>query len=158
MDLRQRLFILVIIVAVLATAAFQTTRRLRPVSPTRESIGLEWLRREYQLSDEAYEQINQLHQAYYSRCDAMCAEVIAAHRPPFLRHRDTAAITSPEKRLRLEKAICERCLNSMTGHLHQVAAFMTPEQGRRFLSDILPEVLHPPELETLNAELRSGIQ
>jgi hypothetical protein len=158
MDLRLRLFLLAIIAAVLATSAFQVTKQLQPDGPSRESIGLEWLRQEYQLSDEAHERIIRLHQEYFSRCDAMCAEMIAVHRPSTLRHRSRLPATSPEERMRREKAICERCLNSMISHLRQVSAIMEPEQGRRFLSDILPEVTHPPELRTLKAELRSGVQ
>lgn len=157
-DLRLRLFLLVIIAAVLAASAFQVTRQLQPTGPTRESIGLEWLRKEYQLSDEAHERIIQLHQEYFSRCDAMCAEMIAAHRPSTLRHRSKTSTSSLEERLQREKAICERCLNNMIGHLREVSTHMSPEQGRRFLSDILPEVTHPPELETLKAELRSRVQ
>jgi hypothetical protein len=158
MDLRLRLFLLIILAGVLAATGFQVTRHLQHDMPTRESIGLEWLRREYQVSDEAHEKIIQLHQEYFSRCDAMCAEMIEAHRPSSLRRRSKPSTSSPEARIQREKAICERCLNNMIGHLREVSALMTPEQGRRFLSDILPEVTHPPELESLNAELRSKVQ
>lgn len=84
------------------------TRQQQLAGPKRESIGLEWLRQEHPLSDEAHERIIRLHQEYFSRCDAMCAEMIAAHRPSTLRHRARSATNSPEERLRREKPICER--------------------------------------------------
>lgn len=154
MDLRLRLFLLLMICGALAAAGFQVTRQFQPSGPTRESIGLEWLRREYQLTDEAFARVSQLHREYFSRCDAMCAEMIEAHRPSSLRLRARLAPSTAEENLRREKAICERCLNTMIGHLRAVSTYMAPDQARRFLSDILPEVTHPQELDTVEAQLR----
>jgi hypothetical protein len=151
MDLRLRLFSLVLLTCVLAATAFQITRQLQPKHPSRESIGLDWLRHEYQLSDAAFSRISALHHNYFARCDAMCAEMIAAHRPSSLRSRLRLAEPAQDERRR-EKAICERCLETMIGHLRSVAAQMEPAQGSRFLADILPEVLHPPELEQLQSQ------
>jgi hypothetical protein len=151
MDLRLRLFFLALLTCVLAVTAFQITRQLQPKAPSREAIGLDWLRHEYQLSDEAFARISDLHHDYFARCDAMCAEMIAAHRPQSLRSRLRPADTAQDARRR-EKAICERCLDTMVSHLRSVAAQMEPAQGSRFLADILPEVLHPPELEQLQSQ------
>lgn len=158
MDLRLRLFLLFIICGVLAATGFQVTRQLRPSGPTRESIGLEWLRQEYQLTDEAFARVRQLHRNYFSLCDAMCAEMIEAHRPPSMRLRARLAPSNPGENLRREKAICERCLNTMIDHLREVSTHMAPDQARRFLSDILPEVIHPPELGNVEAQLRTVVQ
>jgi len=151
MDLRLRLFCLALLTCVLAATAFQITRQFQPKPPSRESIGLDWLRQEYQIADDAFARISALHHDYFARCDAMCAEMIAAHRPSRLRNRLRAADTAQESRRR-EKVICERCLDTMVSHLRAVAAHMEPEQGSRFLADILPEVTHPPELEQLQSQ------
>ena len=158
MDLRIRLILFLVISGVLVVTGFEVTRTLQPKPPSRESIGLEWLRQEYQLTDEAHERIIRLHREYFSRCDAMCAEMIAAHRPSKLRGRAKSPVPSAEESLQREKVICERCLNSMIGHLREVSSLMTPEHAQRFLADILPEVSQVPELETIKSKLSSGVQ
>ncbi len=154
MDLRFRLFLFVLLACVLAATAFQITRQLQPKPPSRETIGLDWLHHEYQISDEAFARISALHHDYFARCDTMCAEMIAAHRPSRLRSRLPASQSAIQEASRREKAICERCLETMIGHLRAVAALMEAEQGRRFLADILPEVIHPPELEQIQSQTR----
>ena len=39
----------------------------------------------------------------------------------------------------------------MVAHLRAVAALMPLAEGERFLREILPEVMHPPELQRLRS-------
>ena len=155
MSLGIRFVLYLVLAAVLTATAFQVVRHLQDRSESRESqkaAGLDWLRHEYRLSDAAFSRIARMHRDYFARCDAMCAEMLAANRPPRGRGAPggAAASTGPAHPLhRGEKAICERCMNTMVAHLRAVAGVMEPEQGRRFLADILPDVAHRAELGAL---------
>lgn len=104
-----------------------------------QDVGLRWLKDEYHLDDTAFERISTLHRDYFKQCTKMCRQLNAADRPLLwrarLRDQQDADITDE---LNKEQALCGDCEKAATDHLHQVAAHMSPEQGRRFLNDILP--------------------
>ncbi|HEY1080775.1 MAG TPA: hypothetical protein VGE29_00850 [Prosthecobacter sp.] len=154
MNVREKLFFMLLTVVVLAYAAHEVVMSVSPKPPSAQEIGLEWLRKEYHLSDEAFGKIAALHKDYFVRCDEMCAAMERAHRPLIQRGRMPAGPDkSQASALRREKAVCENCLDSMVQHLRSVAALMPPEEGQRFLKDILPEVINPPELQQLRSQV-----
>lgn len=152
MKAREKLFFMVLAVILLAFTAHEVVIYLRPKPQTPQQIGLEWLRKEYKVSDESYQKIIALHQDYFVRCDEMCATMERAHRPAMRFNRATSS-GEVQTVLRKEKAVCENCLDNMVQHLHAVAALMPPTEGQRFLNDILPEVINPPELQKLRSQV-----
>lgn len=150
MKAREKLFFMLLTALALAYAAHEVVMHLRPKPPTPQQIGLEWLRQEYHLPDEAFRKIARVHENYFVRCDEMCAAMEQAHRPLLQRSRQ---LPSRDSALRREKAVCENCLDSMVRHLRDVAALMPPAEGERFLKDILPEVINPPELQKLRSQV-----
>ncbi|MBB5038601.1 hypothetical protein [Prosthecobacter dejongeii] len=153
MKIREKLFFMALAVILLAYTAHEVVIHLRPVPPSPRQIGLEWLRAEYDIPQEAYEKIAALHQDYFVRCDEMCATMERAHRPLIQRSRTPQSKETPSAALKREKAVCENCLENMVQHLKNVAALMPSVQGERFLKDILPEVINPPELQKLRSQV-----
>lgn len=146
-----KLLLMSLAMAALAYAAHEAVLRWRPKPPDPRELGLAWLRQEYRLGDEAFARIADLHRDYFVRCDAMCASLEQAHRPLLLRGRNSLPESSRQQALQREKALCESCLDSMVAHLRAVAALMPLAEGERFLREILPEVMHPPELQRLRS-------
>lgn len=147
---------------VLAIITHDLVIGVAPRQPSQQELGLAWLKTEYQVPDAAFEKIVALHEDYFEKCDAMCAQMLATNR--LSRHFPTRNI-SPSQASALrrraesasmaqERALCETCLKTMVAHLESVAALMTEEQGRRFLQDLLPELVNPRELIELRAQSR----
>ena len=153
MKVREKLFFMALAVIVLAYGTHELVIHLRPKPPSPQQIGLEWLRQEYNIPAEAYEQIAALHQEYFIRCDEMCATMERAHRPLLQRSRRPLSQENRSAALKREKAVWENCLDNMVLHLKTVASLMPPAEGERFLKDILPEVINPPELQKLRSQV-----
>ena len=148
--------------AALVLLAHEAALRLSPPPPNPQQLGLAWLKAEYQVPDEAFAKIAVLHEEYFARCDAMCAQMLGAHRPALPR---AARNLGPRDAERLrqqaaaaararEKALCETCLDTMVSHLEAVAALMPAGQGERFLKDLLPKLGNPRELQELRISPR----
>ena len=153
MTVREKFFFMGLVIALLAWAGHGAVTYLRPKPPSPRQIGLEWLRQEYNIPAEAYKKIAALHQEYFIRCDEMCATMERAHRPLLQRSRRPLSQEKRSAVLKREKAVCENCLDNMVLHLKTVAALMPPAEGERFLKDILPEVINPPELQKLRSQV-----
>lgn len=153
MKVREKLFFMALAVILLAYGAHALVVHLRPKPPSPRQVGLEWLRQEYHIPEGAYQKIVALHQEYFVRCDEMCATMERAHRPLLQRSRQSLPAESKSAAMKREKAVCENCLDNMVQHLHTVAAMMPPPEGERFLKDILPEVMNPPELQKLRSQV-----
>ena len=149
MDQRLRIFLFCLLTVAIGTVGYHLTRELREPVASRESIGLEWLRHEYQIPDDRFAQIAAMHRAYFARCDAMCEEMMRAHR--FSLNPARRASTDAQAARQREKAICETCVDTMVGHLRAVASLLPAEQQQRFLNDIMPDVLSAPELQELSS-------
>lgn len=85
---------------------------------------LEWLRAEFQLSDDQFARIRTMHEQYGDVCVEHCRMIREAKK----------SSQSADEIARLEKV----CVDSMTAHFERVAAVMGPEQGRRYLDTVLP--------------------
>lgn len=149
MDQRFRLLLFCLLIVALSTVGYHLTRELREPAASRETIGLEWLRQEYKIPDDRFAQIAAMHRAYFARCDAMCEEMMRAHR--FSLHPARRSSTDAKTARQREKAICESCLDTMVGHLRAVADLLPADQQQRFLNDIMPDVLSAPELQELSS-------
>lgn len=146
----------------LAVASHDFVVSVAPRPPSPQELGLAWLKQEYHVPDAAFERIKALHEEYFQRCDAMCAEMLDVRRPFALKFgKHQTHRQSHESRLRAraeararQKALCESCLGTMVAHLEAVAALMPAGEGERFLKDLLPELVNPRELQELRASSR----
>jgi hypothetical protein len=106
---------------------------------------LEWLRREFHLTDDQFAKVAELHHAYRPTCEALCARVIASHQK-MNSAVEAGSRVSPELKAALEEhaALHVECQTAMLTHLYQTAACMSPEQARRYLDVMLPQCIAMP--------------
>ncbi|HRJ08555.1 MAG TPA: hypothetical protein PK490_15960 [Prosthecobacter sp.] len=162
MTLKLKALLLALGMVVIFIAAHDLVLEIGPRQPTPQEAGLAWLKSEYRIPDESFEKIKALHEEYFARCDAMCAQMLAARgTAPRVPTRNVPAENVRLMRQRAEaagrareKALCESCLETMVSHLETVAALMTEGQGERFLKDLLPDLVNPRELQELRAQTR----
>lgn len=152
------MFLVLLAMAGLGVASHEVVYRLRPKPASMQDRGLAWLREEYHIPEEGFGKIEALHRDYFRQCDLMCEEMVSSARPSGLRGlrayqkdyvRERRHLKEREASKQQQKALCERCMGTMVDHLEAVAALMPPEEGRRFLREIMPELTHPRELEEL---------
>ena len=134
-----RLIGFAMLTAAIAAISLWTTRESLRSRESPQDVGLRWLKDEYHLGDAAFERVSILHRDYFQQCDKMCRQIDAAGRPLLWRSRHRGSKTGQlDAQFNKEQAICADCEKAATDHLNQVAALMPPEQGKRFLDDILP--------------------
>jgi hypothetical protein len=92
----------------------------------RQGDALAWLRVEFKLSDGQFAAIKQLHEDYGRVCSEHCAQIMAAEK----RHAPATEIATLEN----------TCVQSMAEHFQRVAGLMSPEEGRRYLSMVMPRI------------------
>lgn len=107
------------------------------VTPDGTDAELAWLKREFALTPAQYEKALTLHHAYRPICAGHCDRYLAAHRrlAELLKQQtawspEAAAIIAERARIQSE------CHASMLKYAYDIAAGMTPEQGRRYLDMI----------------------
>ena len=100
---------------------------------------LEWVKREFQLNDEQFAKVRELHIGYRPKCEEMCRRISEA-RDKLKATVQTHDTMSPV----LGKAISDHarvkgeCQRSMLMHLYETAAVLDDEQGRRYLEAMIP--------------------
>lgn len=158
MSLKLKAGLAILGITALLLVTHELVLRLGPPPPDIKKLGLDWLKTEYQVPDDAFDRITALHEEYFARCDAMCAQMLSAHRqaqPRAVRKlgpREAARQRAAARER--EKALCESCLDTMVAHLEAVAALMPAGQGDRFLKDLLPKLVNPRELQDLRTSSR----
>ncbi len=101
---------------------------------------MQWLRSDFHLTDAQFAAIRKLHESYAGTCEEHCRliqEATRARNALKLAGADTAATAAAGSKLQELRATCERAL---TRHVQQVAALMSPEDGRRYLALVLPKI------------------
>ena len=103
---------------------------------------LEWLRREFNLTDEQFANVAALHMAYRPKCEGLCQKVQASH-DKLMGLAGPAREVTPELKTALEEhaQLHVECQSAMLGHLYQTAACMSPAQAKHYLNEMLPQVL-----------------
>jgi len=100
-----------------------------------------WLRQEFHLTDAQYAAIDELHRGYTASCDEHCRAIREAMQArdalESAKPADPAAIAAAGRRVR---ELSGRCETALLRHLGQVAALMSPEDGRRYLGMMRPLV------------------
>lgn len=99
---------------------------------------LEWLRHEFRLSAAELARIRQLHEGYLPQCRAWCAK-IAARKAELEAELAQARDTTPRvaELVREVAALRAECQIRMLQHFFEVSRAMPPEQGRRYLAEML---------------------
>ena len=102
---------------------------------------LEWLRNDFALDAAQFAAVKRLHESYATVCEAHCQAIQDA-----ARHRDSlraqasadpTALAGAEKKVQELRLICE---TAIAAHVREVATHMAPEQGRRYLTLVLPKI------------------
>ena len=100
-----------------------------------EKPELEWLKKEFNLADSAFERVVRLHDAYKSECAEMCRRIDAknAELKKLLAKAD-ALTPGIEANLAEAAQLRVQCQKNMLRHFLEVSRNMPPEQGRRYLA------------------------
>ncbi len=108
---------------------------------------LAWLKQEYQLNDEQFTRLCEVHDAYKPKCMAMCQMIDEKNAQIQKLLAETNVIT-PEIRKALADAgaIRAECEAAMLEHFYKVAQTMPPEQGKRYLAWVRQETLKPSQM------------
>lgn len=147
MNKRKGLVILLIalVSAVAGYAIYYSSATAKAKAMLREPAGeMEWLRREFRLSDEQFARIEKRHREYAPTCAAMCEKIARSN------ERLDALISAnktptPEVRAALHEStvVQEECRQAMLGHVYAVSAEMSPEQGARYLRMMKARLIQP---------------
>ena len=135
--------------AVLAVASYDIYYRCATADAremlTRSGGEMEWLRREYHLSNVQFERIQQLHREYTPKCELMCERIANANaRLDRLISSNKAVTPELEVALRECASVRENCRQAMLGHIYAVAAQMSPEAGTRYLEMMKNRLIERP--------------
>ncbi len=111
------------------TATAPTTAMLAQSDPE-----MQWLRREFRLSDAQFERIRQMHRDYTPVCDKMCERIAKANaRLDEMIAKSKTMTAETEAALHECAQVQEDCHRAMLGHVYAVSAEMSPEDGARYL-------------------------
>jgi len=106
---------------------------------------LEWLRREFSLSEEQYVNVSALHIAYQPTCEDLCEKITASHKKvEALVGTGSAMSAEIKSALREHAALHVACQTAMLTHLYQTAACMSPAQSRHYLDAMIIQVIEMP--------------
>ena len=105
---------------------------------------MEWLRREFHLTDAQFARIREMHREYAPTCGLMCAKIAAANaRLDTLI--DASGAVTPEiaAALQTSATVQEECRLALLGHVYAVAAEMPPADGARFRRMMKARLIQP---------------
>ena len=141
----KKLWVLVALVAVVGVTSYAIyyNRAMADVVVTPDGTDAElgWLKREFSLDAAQYEKVLALHHAYRPICADHCNRYIAVRKrlDELLKNQtwtpDASAAIAEQARIQGE------CHASMLKYAYDVAACMSPEQGRRYLAMIKMQLM-----------------
>lgn len=105
---------------------------------------LRWLRHEFQLSEDQFERIRQLHQEYAPRCERMCRRIEQVNA-----RLDELIGQSGGMSAELNAAINDcavaqaECRKNMLDHVYAVAGQMSPAEGARYTAMMKKRIIQP---------------
>jgi|SRR5260221_5036335 hypothetical protein len=122
---------------------FFGTRDLREMAKA-PSGELEWLRREFHLSDAQFAKIATLQSAYTPVCDEMCRRIMEANskldRLVSENHEVTPDLAAA---IREAGSVQEECHQQMLAQIYQVSAQMNPVDAQNYLRLMKSRVIQP---------------
>lgn len=102
---------------------------------------MEWLRVDFQLTDEQFAKIKKLHDSYSVVCEEHCREIQEATRARAelkdAAQTDPAAIAAADRQVEQLRLVCE---SAIATHVRQCAGEMSPQAGQRYLALVLPKI------------------
>jgi Spy/CpxP family protein refolding chaperone len=105
---------------------------------------MDWLRMEFNLTDEQFAKIKALQEAYQPKCGQMCQRIMEADA-----HLDQLINTNTTMTPRVEAALKQcaivqaDCRRAMLGHIYAVAAEMSPVNRDRYLQMMEKSITEP---------------
>lgn len=103
---------------------------------------MEWLRREFALTDAQFTKIKALHESYRPKCALMCQRITAANvQVDSLIEKNQTVTPEIENALKRASAVQEECGQAMLVHIYAVSAQMNPESGRHYLEMMRPRLV-----------------
>jgi len=105
---------------------------------------LEWLRREYQISDAQFTEIQRRHEAHDVICKKLCLGLVEARKKL-----DAAIAGSPEMGSGVVDALAawshqrEICREAAIEHMYSISSVMEPDQAVRYRERIYRELIVP---------------
>ena len=141
------IFILVGAFAVGLTAFFAcnfvATRDIRDMAQAPNGE-LQWLRREFHLSDAQFKNVESLQTAYAPVCNEMCRRIMEANAKVDQLVSDSREVT-PELGAAIREAgiVQQDCRTQMLAHIYRVSAQMSPAEGQRYLRMMKSRVIQP---------------
>lgn len=135
----KKILLLLAIAAVVGVCSYTLVyhRAMQPViTPDGTDAELGWLKGEFALTSEQYEKVLALHHAYRPVCADHCQRYVAAHQRLADLLKQSAWSGEATAALAERARVQSECHASMLKYAYDVAACMTPEQGRRYLEMI----------------------
>ncbi len=108
---------------------------------------LTWLKHEYHLSNDQFNRVVGLHDAYYPRCAQMCRRIDDQNTKVQKLLAATNSITPEIKNALAEAAqLRAECEAAMLEHFYEVSRAMPPDEGKRYLAWVQQETLMPGQM------------
>ena len=105
---------------------------------------MEWLRREYHLTDAQFSRIQQLHREYAPRCDLMCETIAKANaRLGQLIKANKTFTPDVDAAMKECVAVQAECRRALLEHVYVVSGEMSPEDGARYLQMMTARIVEP---------------
>jgi hypothetical protein len=122
---------------------FLATRELRDMAQAPNGE-LQWLRREFHLSDVQFKNIASLQSGYAPVCDEMCRRIMEANSKVDRLVSENRAVT-PELEAAIREAgnVQQDCRKQMLAHIYRVSAQMDPAEGQRYLRMMKSRMIEP---------------
>lgn len=138
--MRRALFILLGVLAAwvaVFAGSFYLGRQICVKQMANPADDLDWLRREFRLTDAEMARIRQLHEGYLPRCGESCLQIAAKKREieGVLAGTTNISAVAGQKLVELGE-LRARCQTQMLQHFVEVSQAMPPEQGRRYLAEM----------------------
>lgn len=133
----------------LALAAYWGAFQLR-TAPSRAALDsdapeLMWLKTEFKLSNEEFDRISRLHEAYLPGCAERCARIDEKNAELKRLLASTNTVTAEiEKTIQDAARLRADCQSAMLKHFYEVSRAMPPEQGRRYFEWVKEKTFHMP--------------
>ena len=122
---------------------FFGTRDLREITKAPNGE-LEWLRREFHLSDAQFKKIEALQSAYAPVCNEMCRRIMEANSKLDRLVSEKREVTPElEAAIREVGSVQEDCHKQMLAHIYRVSAQMNPADGQSYLRLMKSRVIQP---------------
>lgn len=122
---------------------FFATRDLRQMTAAPNGE-LEWLRREFHLSDAQFKKIESLQSAYMPVCNQMCQRIMEVNsKLDRLLSENREVTPEVEAAIREAGSVQADCRKQMLAHIYRVSAQMNPADGERYLSLMKSRIVQP---------------